>query len=200
MAKSIIGGALGGGAIKRISNIVHFGRIKGKIHINQAQEKEIIDRTTKVFGKDGKSPYQIPQRKIDEEILNPLALRHVHGFNIRKAAEVEKALGMTEHTNQIGGRYSDILKHDIEVERQKHVEVAPEAEKKVNRFVKSEDRFSRLDKMLDSVKDMQFGTGDMIYDEHLGKMVPKTPEQKAHDLHSREMPKSPEQRAHDLHV
>lgn len=192
MAKSITEGSLGGGALKRFSNTLHMKRVAGKLHINSIQEKEIVDRATKVFGNNGKPPYSISGRKIDQEILNPLVMKHVHNFDRKKAEEVEKLFNLSEHTGQIGNKYSDIVKHErmaSEQARLSEIKNSGVKEAGIERHENHPSRLggSRLEKMLGSMKNDRFEgsgkSGEVIFDKRTNRPIPKTPEEKAHDLH-----------------
>ena len=181
MAKTIGPGPFGGGALKRFGKTLDFKRITGKVHINPIQEKEIINRATKIFG----DANTISGRELEKQVLNPLAMKHVHNFDSKKAGEIEKLFNLTDHTKQVGYKYNTAIKQEKFAAEQARLNEMKGSEIKEAASEKNVNRFSRLNNMLDSIKDKRVGTGDMVYDEHLGRMVPisKTPEQKAHDLH-----------------
>ncbi len=112
----------GNDAIKALKKVIHLKRIHNQLDMTQKMEKQIDERIVKVFTKKGKVPFKIKEREFEKEILNPLRLGQHDRFSSADVDVVDKGLGFTDHTKQIGTKYKRILQHEKEAERQKHFE------------------------------------------------------------------------------
>lgn len=113
-------------AISEIKRKMHLDRVRyGKLpNINAKEEKQIIERTVKVFTKDGKAPYKIKERDFEKEILNPLRIKHDDLLDSKEIDEFDRGFGLTEHTKKIGVKYNSIIKQEKKLAAKKRLEEA----------------------------------------------------------------------------
>lgn len=104
-------GKYGRNAIDQFAKDLHYKQIHGHLpHINQREEKQIIDRARIVYEKDGKLPHKILERDFVKQILNPLQVRRDDFFDSGEVGEISKGFNFTERTKQIGSKYSERMR------------------------------------------------------------------------------------------
>lgn len=109
-----ITGKFGRPATKQIAKFMREKRVReGKLpNISAREEKQIIERTAKVFTRNGRAPYRIKERDFEKEILNPLRIRKDDRLDTGEVNQIESVFGLTDHTKQVGRKYFDIIKKE----------------------------------------------------------------------------------------
>lgn len=87
----------------------------GKLpNINRKEREQVIEMVEKVF----KDKIKFKQRDLEKEVLNRLRLSNKDLLNSKEVGEVDKAIGISDHTKIIGTKYLSILRQEKETSRQ----------------------------------------------------------------------------------
>ncbi len=123
---------------------VHEGKLP---HISAIEEKQIIERTVKVFTRNCKAYHKIKEREFEREILNPLRIRRDDRLDSK---EIDKVFGLTDHTKKIGGKYISIIKQEKKLADKKRFEEAKTA--RVERIAEKTQKPSRIETIQQEIK------------------------------------------------
>lgn len=116
-------GKFGRNAGKEFARKIHRARLSGDLKITPKMEKQINERFIKVFAKNGKVPLGVKERDIEKEVLNPLRHGLNDYFSSKNIDAVDKGFGFTDHTKQIGNKYSYVLQQEKKAKTQERREV-----------------------------------------------------------------------------
>ncbi len=147
-------GKHGRDAVKQFAKDLHYKQIHGKLpRINKREEEQIIERAKVVYGKDGKMPYKILERDFVKQVLNPLAVRKDDFFDSGEVGEISKGFNFTEHTKQVGSKYSETIRAQKREEaRQKEkMKIESRNEARIIEEKKSSAEKSRLDEIRNKI-------------------------------------------------
>lgn len=134
-----ITGKFGRDAIQQFSRDIHLKRISGKLDITPKMEKQIVERTKKVFEKNDKAPLRIRERDLQKEVLNVLRIKHDDAFSPKNVEDIDKGFGFTEHTKEIGNKYAFALQQEKRAEIQKQREALKAEKEKAIEFKKEQN-------------------------------------------------------------
>lgn len=109
-----------------------FGKLPS---INKKEREQVIEMVEKVF--KGKTKFK--QSDLEKEVLNRLRISHKDLLDSKEIGEVDRVMGLTDHSKKIGTKYLSVLRQEKKEEYQKHLEALKAEKEKAIEFKKEQN-------------------------------------------------------------